>query len=190
MADAARKRMTLPEFYAWNPPGDTRYELIDGTPVAMAPPGGPHATLQFQLAREIGNALGRRQGCSGRTEAGIVPPWRRDTYYVADIAVTCHPVEEGWETKDPILIVEILSPSTEQDDRKVKLQDYRRLPSVREIVLIDPYRIFCEVHRRQANGVWLLDLLTEREARLMLDSVGLDIPLLDLYANLPAAESA
>jgi Uma2 family endonuclease len=190
MADAARKRMTLPEFYAWNPPGDTRHELVDGVPVAMAPPGGPHSTLQVRFARRISEALDQRPGCTARTEAGVVPPWRRDTYYIADIAATCHPVDEGWETKDPILIVEILSPSTEQDDRKVKLRDYRRLPSVAEIVLIDPYRVYCEVHRRQANGAWLLDLLTERDARLVLDSVGLDVPLLDLYANLPAAENA
>jgi Uma2 family endonuclease len=190
MADAARKRMTLAEFYAWNPPGDTRYELIDGSAVAMAPPGGPHATLHFKLARKIDEALDRKPGCTGRSEAGIVPPWRRDTYYVADLAVSCRPVDEGWETKDPILIVEILSPSTEADDRKVKLPDYRRLPSVAEIVLIDPYRIFCEVSGRGADGRWIVDLLTERDARLVLDSIGLDIPLIDLYANLPAAESA
>jgi Uma2 family endonuclease len=189
MADAARKRMTLPEFYAWNPPGDTRYELVDGTPVAMAPPGGPHSTLQFRLARRISEALDHRPGCTGRSEAGIVPPWRRDTYYVADLAVTCRPVDEGWETKDPILIVEVLSPSTETDDRRVKLPDYRRLPTVQEVVLIDPYRIFCEIHRRQSDGSWRTDLL-EKGSRLQLDSVGLDIPLLDLYANLPAAESA
>jgi Uma2 family endonuclease len=190
MADAARKRMTLPEFYAWNPPGDTRYELVDGVPVAMAPPGGPHATLQVRFARRISEALDRRPGCTGQTEAGIVPPWRRNTYYIADIAVTCRPFEEGWETKDPILIVEILSPSTEQDDRKLKLPDYRRMPSLEETVLIDPHRIYCEVFRRTADGRWIVDLLTERGARLVHDSVGLDVPLLDLYANLPAAESA
>jgi Uma2 family endonuclease len=190
MADAARKRMTLPEFYAWNPPGDTRYELIDGTPVAMAPPGGPHQAMMITFGSKLSEALAKRPGCSARGEAGIIPPWRRDTYYQADIAVSCRPIENDWEAKDPILIIEILSPSTEQDDRKLKLPDYRRLPSVLEIVLIDPYRIYCEIFRRGPDGRWIVDLLTERDARLVLDSVGLDVPLLDLYANLPVAENA
>jgi Uma2 family endonuclease len=190
MADPAPRRMSLAEFYDWNPPGDTRYQLIEGTPVAMAPAGGPHQVMAGTVARKLGQALDRRPGCAVRIEAGIVPPWRRNTYYQADLAVSCRPVEQDWETKDPILIVEILSPSTEDDDRKVKLPDYRRLPSVEEIVLIDPNRLHCEVYRRRADGGWLHDLLVDADARLRLESVGLDIPLLDVYVNLPALEAA
>jgi Uma2 family endonuclease len=189
MADAALKRMSLDEFLAWNSPGDSHYELIEGVPVAMAPPGGPHQVMMIRLGARLESALAKRPGCIARAQAGIVPQWRRNTYYEADIAVSCRPIEKDWETKEPILIVEILSPSTEKDDRKVKLSDYRRLPSVREIVLIDAYQVWCEVHRRQPDGRWVVDLLDEVDARLVLDSVGLDVALLDLYANLPDLEA-
>jgi Uma2 family endonuclease len=189
MAGAALKRMSLDEFYAWNSPGDTHYELIEGVPVAMAPPGGPHQVMMVRLGARLESALARRSGCIARSQAGIVSQWRRNTYYEADLAVSCRPIEKGWETREPILLLEILSPSTENDDRKVKLPDYRRIPSVREIVLIDAYRVWCEVHRRQPDGRWVVDLLGEADARLVLDSVGLDVPLAELYANLPALEA-
>ena len=188
MAGAALKRMSLDEFYAWDSPGETHYELIEGMPVAMAPPGGPHQVIVARLVGRLDSTLSKRPECTTRVQAGIVPAWRRSTYYEADVAVSCHPVEDGWETKEPLLIVEVLSPSTENTDRKVKLRDYRRIPSVREIVLIDAYRVWCEVHRRQPDGRWIVDLLDEVDARLVLDSVGLDVALLDLYANLPALE--
>jgi Uma2 family endonuclease len=189
MAGTALKRMSLDEFYAWDSPGDTHYELIDGVPVAMAPPGNPHQVVAGRLGGHLHNALSKRPECTIRPQAGLVPPWRRSTYYEADIAVACGPVEDGWATTQPVLIIEVLSPSTENTDRKVKLRDYRRFPSVREIVLIDAYRVWCEVHRRQPDGRWIVDLLDEADARLVLDSVGLDVGLLDLYANLSALEA-
>jgi Uma2 family endonuclease len=189
MAGTALKRMSLDEFYAWDSHGDTNFELIGGAPTVMARPGGPHQALAGRLAGRLFQALDGHAPLLVRLRAGIVPTWRYATYSEADLAVSGAPVTSGCETKDPILIVEILSPSTENSDRKVKLRDYRRFPSVREIVLIDAYRVWCEVHRRQPDGRWIVDLLDEADARLVLDSVGLDVALLDLYANLSDLEA-
>lgn len=184
MADAASKHLTLDEFLSWNPPGDTRYELIDGVARAMAPTSGAHQVLVGALAGEIHAALKSRPGCAVRVEASLIPPNRRDTYYQADLAVACGPrISEQRSTPDPILICEVLSPSTESHDRKVKLPDYRDFDSVQEIVLIDSQRLYCEVHRRLDQQRWLTDLLRTPEARLRLDSVGLDLSLAQLYAN-------
>lgn len=65
--------------------------------------------------------------------------------------------------------------------RKVKLPDYRAIPSVREIVLIDQQQLYCEAHRRLDNGRWLVDLLRRPEARLQLESIGFDQPLSAIY---------
>jgi Uma2 family endonuclease len=86
---------------------------------------------------------------------------------------------------DPVLIVEILSPGTGDDDRRIKLPDYRAMPSVQEIVLIDSRYMHCEVHRKQADGRWVVDILRDAASVLRLDSVDLEVRLDDVYRNVP-----
>ncbi len=84
-----------------------------------------------------------------------------------------------------------LSPSTENRDRRVKLPDYRSLPSVEAIILVDQQQFYCEVHRRLEGDRWLVDLLREPQARLRVPGIGFDQPLSVLYANVsfPIADS-
>ena len=120
MAEPAIKRMTLDEFLHWDDGTDTRYELIDGLPVAMAPPARAHAILCARLGGRIDAALRSRRPCTAQTEAGIARPDRDDSCYIADVAVTCRALQRGEQLiQDPILIVEILSPSTERHDRRL-----------------------------------------------------------------------
>lgn len=86
---------------------------------------------------------------------------------------------------NPILIVEVLSPSTADDDRRIKLPDYRAAPSVEEIVFIDSGFVYCEVHRRQPDYRWVTDLLWNREAVLRLDNIAFEARLDELYRNVP-----
>lgn len=190
MADAVLKYFTFEEFLTWNPEGDTRYELIDGHPVAMAPSSPVHQIIAGNVIRRLAEALDHSSPCSVRAEAGIRPVHRTDSFFQADVAVSCVPPGPGDAmTRDPTLIVEILSPSTEDHDRKVKVPGYRAIPSVREIVLIDQTPFFCEVLRRIEGDRWLTELVLRPEARLRLDSVGLEIPLSLLYANVPLPEA-
>ena len=189
------RRLTLGEFLTWATGGDSRYELIGGVAVAMAPPSAAHAIIVMNLGRRIAEALDRRPPCTVRPETGVVPRDRDDTFYVVDLAVTCAPHRPGQQAiPDPILIVEILSPGTERHDRRTKLPDYRALPSVQEIVLIDQAQPFVEIHRRAGQDQWLTELLRGTDAVLRLDSVGLALPLAMLYTNVafeddPAAEA-
>ena len=190
MAEVAIKLMSVEEFLAWDDGTDARYELIQGRPVAMAPPVRRHALLSARLIGRLAAALNGRQGCNVFTEAGIRSTASRRTFFVADIAVSCADTPDSSQGLDhPILIVEVLSPSTEATDRRRKLHDYRLLPTVQEIVLIDPAEMFCEVHRRVAD-IWRTDLLRGAEARLVLESVGLDLPLGELYAGIPLDDAA
>jgi|SRR6516165_11040510 Uma2 family endonuclease len=122
MAEPAIRRMTLGEFLHWEDGTDTRYELIDGFPMAMAPPARAHGMLCARLAGAIDAALRSRRPCSAQTAAGIARPDRSDTCYVADVAVTCRPYQQGEQlVEDPILVVEVLSPGTERHDRRTKV---------------------------------------------------------------------
>jgi len=173
--------MTLEEFLRWDDGTDTHYELIGGFPVAMAPPAEVHRALAVRLASRIDAALSARRPCNAQIEAGITRPDRADTYFVADIAATCLALSPGRQAiEEPFLIVEILSPSTERHDRRTKLPLYRQLETVQEIVLIDSDNIYAEVHRR-AGTQWMTELLRGSQAILILASVGIDIPLAELY---------
>src|SRR5216683_982548 len=133
MAEPAISRMTLEEFLRWDDGTDTRYELIDGFPVAMAPPAEAHRILAERLVSRIDAALAGRRPCNAQIEPGVGRPDRADSYYVPDIAVTCEPNEPGRQAMlDPILIVEILSPSTERSDRRLKMPAYQKNARISE----------------------------------------------------------
>lgn len=189
MAELAIRRMTLEEFLCWEDGTDTRYELVDGYPVAMAPPAEAHRILAMRLGSRIDAALAGRRPCNAQIEPGVVRPDRADSYYVPDIAVTCRSNEPGRQAMaDPILVVEILSPSTERSDRRVKLPVYQEIESVREILLIDADTHHAELYRRE-NDHWGIELVRGAEATLSLVSVDLRISMSELYEGiaLPAA---
>jgi Uma2 family endonuclease len=188
MAELAIKPMTLDEFLRWDDGTETHYELIGGFPVAMAPPAEAHSVLAVRLVTRIDAGLSGRRPCRVQIEAGIVRPDRADSYFVADIAATCAPIEPGRQAiKDPFLIVEILSPSTERHDRRVKLPAYRQISTVQEIMLIASDGRYAELHRR-VGAQWITELLRGADARLALTTVDVEIPFVDLYEGIALGE--
>jgi Uma2 family endonuclease len=190
MAEPAVKSMTVAEFLCWEDGTDTRYELLAGEPVAMAPPAVAHGVLALRLGVRIEAALRSRPPCIAQSEAGIAKPDRDDTCYVADLAVTCTPLRPGQHLiTDPLLIVEILSPDTVAHDRHTKVSDYRRIESVQEILLIDSERVFAEVLRRDGER-WITEIVQGRDAVLSLAAIDLSVPMSDLYEGIPITEAA
>ena len=190
MSDVALKRMTVSEFLRWEDGTDTRYELLAGFPVAMAPPAPAHGFLTAQLCIRIGAARQSRRPCMVQVEAGIARPDRDDTCYVADLAVTCTPPRRGDQLiSDPVLIVEVLSPTTGLHDRQTKVADYRRVASVQEILLIDSASIFAEVLQREGDR-WISEIVRGPQATLSLASIGLTATMADLYEGIDLPDPA
>lgn len=190
MSEAAERRMSLAEFLRWDDGTDTRYELIDGVPAAVAPPAEAHRILAMRLGSRIDAALASRRPCNAQIEAGVVRPDRADSYYVPDIAVTCEPNQPGRQAMvAPILIVEILSPGTERSDRRIKLPVYQTIESVREILLIDADSHHAELYRRE-NGHWRIELVRGGGAILSLASVGLRLSMAELYEGIAVTAAA
>lgn len=184
MAEPAIRYMSLVEFLRWEDGTDTRYELIRGVPVAMAPPARAHGLVCARLAGLLEAALRSRRPCMTQVEAGIAPPGRGDTFYVADLAVSCTPYHRGEQiAKDPILVVEVLSPSTERPDRHTKVPAYREIDSVNEILMVDSQSIYAEILRREGDR-WITELVRGPGAELRLSSVDLRIPMADLYGGI------
>jgi Uma2 family endonuclease len=80
-------------------------------------------------------------------------------------------------------LIEVLSPSTERHDRRVKLSAYRRIGSVQEIVLIDSEAPFAELYRRQGD-LWTVQSIQGTGAMLPLAAVGIEIPMAELYEGM------
>ncbi|HEY8873688.1 MAG TPA: Uma2 family endonuclease [Stellaceae bacterium] len=189
MAELASKPMTLDEFLRWDDGTETHYELIAGFPVAMAPPAEVHRILAMRLGSRIDAALANRRPANAQIAAGVIRPDRTDTYFVADIAATCEGNEVGRQAiKDPFLIVEILSPSTERHDRRTKLLVDRQIPTVQEILFIASDGFYAELHRR-SGAQWITEILRGGAARFALNSVGIEIPLSDLYEGIALADA-
>ncbi|WAS99067.1 Uma2 family endonuclease [Nannocystis punicea] len=194
MGDPQRKLpdpLTVDEFLAITWPEGARHELHGGHVVSMAPPMRAHHSLVTKLSHAIGPVL--NDCCEVLTDAGIVPTLRRHTYYQVDLLVTCEPPEPRQRMiHAPVLLVEVLSPSTQAIDRNRKLPDYRQIASVQEVVLVDSEAMHVELYRRFDGTRWLSEILREPADILNLDSVGLDLSLADLYSRVvfPAEEAA
>ncbi len=179
--------MSLDEFLAWNPGGDEIWQLVDAVPQAIAPPSTIHGALQSELARLIGNHL-RSQGgqCRILTTPGVVPHVMSSANLrVPDLAVTCSPLEIGQSSiTEPILVIEILSPSNQAETR-ANLWAYSTIPSVQEIFVLQSVSIGAELMRRGSNGTWPKEPERIKSDDIVLDSIGMRLPLLDLYNGTP-----
>jgi Uma2 family endonuclease len=180
MTSVAEKRMTVAEFLAWDDGTDTRYELIDGRLLAMAPVAPSHSIIASKLVGALERGL--KRPCYVGVEAGIMSPGRDDTFYEADVVVSCTPLAPGMTTiPAPVLIAEVLSPSTLDHDLGRKTRDYRRIESVREIVLVSSEQRHVVIWRRRGAKWEVEDLIGD--AALELEAVGIAIPLPAIYAD-------
>lgn len=180
MAEVAELHMTLAQFLSWDDGTDTRYQLIRGAPVAMAPPEEPHGTIVINIGAAI--RAGLTPPCRVVGEAGIVPESGDDTYYQADLAVTCSPLAERRRyLAEPILIAEVFSPSTAMHDRGAKLFAYRRLPTVREILLVSSATRHVEHWTRAGEGWHVQDYIGD--AVVPLGVAGPPLPLDTIYES-------
>ena len=133
MSDPARLRMTSDAFIAWamEQPGGSRFELVAGEIVAMAPERAAHSRLKGAIYAQLAEAI-RSAGlpCEAYPD-GMVVEVDAETVYEPDALVRCGaPLpDDAVKVTDPIIVVEVLSPSTRARDTGAKLADYFRMPS-------------------------------------------------------------
>lgn len=178
MAEAAEVVWTVEAFLARGERPGVREELVAGRIVATAPPRDQHGTIVANATFEIRRRLQRP--CRVVADTGV----RIDetTLFVPDLVVSCAPRDADGRTVDPVLVVEVLSPSTRQLDLGLKADAYSELPSCREIWLVDSERRWVRVWRRLAEG-WSVTLPMRGSASFSSDVLGEAIELDALYAE-------
>ncbi len=181
--------MTVAEFLEWCPDDGQHWELVDGTPRAMAPAKVAHGQLQTEVGALLRNhLLDRGSACSVVTAPGVVPRVHANyNMRVPDLGVTCAPSSPNdTHLADPVLLVEILSPSN-QADTWANVWAYATIPSVREILVMHSLTIRAEILRRGADGDWPAEPEIVTAGELRLDSLDYRAPIAALYRTTPLA---
>ena len=187
MASAAlKKRYTPQEYLVLERQAEFKSEYLDGIIIAMAGASREHNLITGNLSRKIGNQLEHRP-CETYTNDMRVLVSQTGLYAYPDVTVVCGEalfLDDDRDTLlNPTVIVEVLSPTTESYDRRKKSGHYRRLPSLREYILVAQDEVFVERYLRQGD-VWLLTDLNRMDDTLSLTSIDCHVPLREIYARI------
>ncbi len=188
MGQAAEKiRMSARDFLDWDATQMQRHEFVHGEVFAMAGAGEAHVTVSLNLAMAL------RQHLAGTPCRTFITDMKlrveaADAYFYPDVMVTCSAadVADPMIKREPVLLVEVLSPTTAAYDRGDKFAAYRRLPTLRELLLVDTNSRRCDLYRKGDDGLWVLHPF-EPDQAVALASVSLTITPPTLWAEVPPA---
>jgi len=186
MAEPRPRSMTPDEFYSWQLDQDERHELVEGVPVplrAMTGASNAHDVILVNCIAELHTRLRGKPCRVASADTALRTAIR--TSRRPDVTVDCAPPEaNSYEAHRPTVVVEVLSPSTRKFDRFTKLDEYRRHPSLRHILLVDPDSVAAKLYSRPDEGAWTaVDLLGE-DAIVDLSAIEISLPLGTLYDRL------
>jgi Uma2 family endonuclease len=177
--------ITAAEYLEGELRSSVRHEFVDGRVYAMSGASRRHN----EICGDLYSALkGHLRGGPCRTYIEAVKVQIADdigeAYYYPDVFVACVPGDDDSHVvHNPRLIVEVLSESTSRIDRTDKLTNYKRIPTVEEIVLIEQDWPEILVFRRSER--WRRNLFTQFETIIRLDSIGYEAPLSAFYQTNP-----
>jgi Uma2 family endonuclease len=187
MVHPVHHRFTFEEYLRVEQDSGIRHEFVGGNVFAMSGGTPEHAGITANITRLLGNALADRPCRVYSPDLRVrVQATGLGTY--ADVTVICGSIELDPEDPkrhtalNPKVLVEVLSPSTEDYDRGEKLGSYKRIPSLEEVMLVAHDRREVEVVRREADGSWSRHIAGEGDD-VHLSSIGCRLPVTEIYRD-------
>lgn len=193
MADLAEQKvaetypeMTADEFLDWDGGGHQgKMELVGGRVVAMSPASATHGVIQANIGAALLNHIrAKALPCRVGTETPVLPLMaRKKSVRVPDVAVSCAKRSDSKTLPEPVLTVEVMSPSNERETWD-SISSVAGLPSMKEVLVVQSTRIEAEVYRRGHDGIWPAEpnvVVRELTGHIRLDSLDLALPLADIY---------
>ncbi len=171
------------DYLRWEAEQAAKHEYVYGEVFAMGGASRRHVTVSLNLAGALADALAGTP-CRPYMADMKVEAARDAAYFYPDVLVTCDPADHQADLiiQSPILVAEVLSPSTAAYDRGDKFVLYRGIASLREYVLIDPDRKAVELYRRGDDGLWVLRDIAP-DTQLELASVRVSVAWDRLFRN-------
>lgn len=191
MAAHTQHWLTPEEYLAIERAAEFKHEYYNGRMYAMAGGSYWHARIGHNLSRELGVAL-RNGPCevAGTDLRLRVAPGGLYTY--PDLVVVCGEPKFADKRTDtvvnPVLLIEVLSPSTELLDREFKFEQYRKLDSLKEYVLVSQTEPRVEVYQRGPGDQWAHTEFAGLEATARFQSVDAGVPLAEIYSKVRFGE--
>jgi Uma2 family endonuclease len=178
-------RYTYEAYLEFEEGNSARHEFLDGEIYAMAGRTLQHAAITAAVIASLGAQL-RGRPCVVYTSDLKVRVLSTGLTTYPDATVICGPAQTDPKSEhvaiNPTLIVEVTSPSTEDWDRGEKLEHYKAIPSLQELVLVSHRERDLEVHRRTEDGSWIREGLAA-DGTLTLSSVGCTLQATEVYRN-------
>lgn len=181
-----RHRYTYAEYLAYERDSELKHEYEDGQILAMAGGSRRHNALALRVGAALDAA--RSRGCIAFQSDQKIRVLETGKATYPDLTMVCGPIEgdpadpSGATITNPTLIVEVLSPSTEEEDRGNKWLHYQRIAALQEYVLISQASPRVEVYQRLPDGSWRYRDVTAGTVELL---GGVTIDVAALYVGLP-----
>lgn len=183
MATNPNQRLSIQEYLALERRSETRSDYLNGETFAMTGASRGHNRITINLSSSLYGLLAGGPCEVFASDMRVRTPSDLLTY--PDVVAVCGEPrfsDAEFDTLlNPKLVVEVLSKSTEAYDRLTKLDHYRTIPGLEEIVFIAQDRVRVEHWRRQGDGFWIVEELADLSRALELSSVGCSLPLTTVY---------
>ena len=173
---------TVDEFLAWEERQAERYELVGGVLRLMSGGTANHDLVAMNLARCLGNALAGRPCFVHGSNLKVRSPEGASMY--PDVFVRCGSNRgEAQVVDDPVLVVEVLSPSTQRDDLTLKRGVYQPTPTLQAILLVSAQAAAIELAEREPDGSWRSRHYRGLDATVPLAALTIELPAAEVYAG-------
>lgn len=193
MAVHSWRLLTEQEYLQQERQSQTKSEYLSGQIFALAGASRTHNRITFNIGGLLYNAL-RGRPCEAYMNDMRVRVAKVNAYFYPDVVVVRGQPQFLDEQQDtllnPTLVVEVLSPSTESFDRGEKSFHYRRIPSLKEYLLVAQDRVHIERYVRQPDGQWVLTDYTQSDRAVPLKNLGVELPIAQVYEGIEVATSS
>ena len=185
--ESSKQQFTVEEYLALERDSEEKHEYIDGKIITMAGATPTHTRIVRNLVIKL-EPLIDEKGCEGYMLDLRVKSTLRNQYTYPDYVAVCgeqeYEVIQGLETlTNPTLIVEVLSPSTENMDRTQKWLNYQRMPTLQNYVIIWQETPRIEQFYRVQTGNWGYSIVEGMENTLFIENFALSLPFSEIYAQ-------
>ncbi len=177
---------SIEEYFALERASERRFEYRDGEIVCMSGGSREHAAIASNILRHIGNKL--REGCRiyGSDLAVYVPDGQ--PYRYPDASVVCGEARlrtiDGRDClENPVLLAEVLSPTSADFDRGTKFEQYKSIPEFSEYLLVAQDRPHVVRRSKRGDGAWLETVFDSINAVIHLEAIGVDLAMRELYED-------
>ena len=185
MAAQLQEYYTPDEYLAMEENAEIRHEFVDGEIYDMSGASINHTRITGNAETTLRLAL-RGKPCEVFSRDLKVATHDRRFYFYPDVFVVCGEIETEPKRQDiirnPILVIEVLSRSTQSFDKVEKFEWYRSIPSMQEYVMIEQKRVYVEHYRKQGR-FWILESLNDLNETRALESVGVSLSVAALYEH-------